>query len=205
MSDQPYTVRDSGKRESYDSGMVRDTAAGKTRPDLVRDGPMYLRWVRLLTLGAVKYAARNWMKASGQAEYDRFLESTDRHYTIWYTWRRYGINIENPDKHTREPLAEDHGAATWFNMNGVEYCADEMAKPQTSAAAVNRPYVPTLPGTDSQEWRDKIAKLTADNEVKPKMVFVPQRGWRESGPTQYMPGTIQCSDTAPCEMCGKSG
>ena len=119
-----FEVKDSGKRESFGSGMVRDTSAGKMRPDLVKDGPMYLRWVMLLTRGAVKYAARNWMKANGQEEYDRFLESADRHYEIWFHWRRYGINIENPDHPTREPLEEDHGAAVFFNMNGTEYCAE---------------------------------------------------------------------------------
>lgn len=127
LSASEFVVKDSGAREQFDSGMVRDTATGKMRPDLVRDGPMFMRWVMLLTKGAVKYAARNWMKAKGQDEFDRFLESTDRHYTIWYMWRRYGINIENPDNWTREPLSEDHAAATIFNMNGVEYTADEMA------------------------------------------------------------------------------
>lgn len=116
-----FEIKDSGQRESFDSGMVRDTAVGKQRPDLVRDGPMYLRWVRLLTNAVVKYSARNWMKASGQEEYDRFLESADRHYNIWYTWRKYGINIEDLNNPTNEPLKEDHAAAVFFNINGVEY------------------------------------------------------------------------------------
>lgn len=127
-----FTVKDSGDRAQFSSGMVRDVTEGKMRPDLVRDGPMFLRWVMLMTRGAIKYAARNWMKATGKDEYDRFLESADRHYMIWYTWRRYGINIENPDKPTREPLTEDHAAATFFNINGVEYTADRVAESQES-------------------------------------------------------------------------
>lgn len=121
-----YQIKDSGKRESFAGGMVRDTAAGKMRPDLIKDGPMFLRWVRLMTNGAVKYAARNWMKAAGQEEYDRFLESADRHYEIWYTWRMYGINIEDMDNPTTEPLKEDHAAAVYFNINGVEFVADKI-------------------------------------------------------------------------------
>jgi hypothetical protein len=101
--------------------MVRDTTEGKLRPDLVRDGPMFLRWIIHLTKGAVKYDPRNWMLATGQAEYDRFMESADRHFNIWYTWRQYGINIEDPYNPSTEPLQEDHAAAVMFNINGAEY------------------------------------------------------------------------------------
>jgi hypothetical protein len=137
MHEVLFVTKDSGERMTCASGMVRDTNAGKMRPDLVRDGPMYHRWVMLLTRGATKYAARNWCKATGQEEYDRFLESTDRHYHIWYTWRRYGINIENPDCPTREPLTEDHGAALFFNVNGVEYVAEQ--NPETELNKPPRP------------------------------------------------------------------
>lgn len=128
-----FAVKDTGTRETFDSGMVRDTTTGKQRPDLVRDGPMFMRWVMLLTRGAVKYAARNWMKASGQEEYDRFLESLDRHYNIYFTWRRYGINIEDPDNPTTEPLTEDHGAAVFFNLNGAEYVKEKMDAAKSQA------------------------------------------------------------------------
>jgi hypothetical protein len=128
-----FVVKDSGERKQFNSGMVRDTAEGKLRPDLVRDGPMFLRWVRLLTNGAVKYVARNWMKATGQAEYDRFLESADRHYTIWYTWMRYRINIEDDKNPTTEPLKEDHAAATIFNINGAEYVLGKIVNEELNA------------------------------------------------------------------------
>ena len=116
-----FVVKDSGKREQFESGMHRDTTEGKSRPDLVRDGPMYLRWISLLTKGAVKYAARNWMLASGEQEYARFLESVDRHYNIWFTWMKYGVNIEDAANPTTQPLQEDHAAAVFFNINGAEY------------------------------------------------------------------------------------
>lgn len=116
-----YTVEDSGERQQFEGGMQRDTAEGKVRPDLVRDGPMYLRWVRHMTEGAKKYEARNWMKAEGPEAYDRFLESVVRHFEIWYTWRRYGVNIEDLGNPTGEPPKEDHAAAVFFNINGVEY------------------------------------------------------------------------------------
>jgi len=121
-----YTIKDSGKREEFASGMVRDTASDKMRPDLVKDGPMYIRWIMHLTRGAIKYKARNWMQASGQEEYNRFLESADRHFTIWFMWRMYGINIEDPNHPTTEPLKEDHASAVYFNINGAEYVKEKI-------------------------------------------------------------------------------
>jgi hypothetical protein len=123
-----FVVKDSGKREEFTGGMVRDTAEGKQRPDLVRDGPMFLRWVRHLTKGAIKYKPRNWMLAIGDVEYERFLESTDRHFNIWYTWMRYGINIEDAEHPTNEPLKEDHAAAVFFNINGTEYVREKIVR-----------------------------------------------------------------------------
>ena len=116
-----FVVNDSGKRQEFASGMVRDITENKLRPDLVRDGPMFQRWIKHLTAGARKYAARNWMLAYGQEELDRFLESADRHFNIWITYRQTGVNIEDPNYPTTEPLKEDHAAAVFFNINGAEY------------------------------------------------------------------------------------
>jgi len=102
---EKFVVKDSGVREQFDSGMVRDTAEGKTNFALVLDGPMFWRWATHLTKGAVKYAARNWMKARGDAELERFKESAFRHFMQWY-------NGEED---------EDHAAAVFFNINGAEY------------------------------------------------------------------------------------
>lgn len=121
-----FEIKDSGKRDEFGGGMVRDTAEGKIRPDLVRDGPMLLRWIIHLTKGAQKYAARNWMLGCGQMEYDRALESADRHFLIWQTWRKSGVNIEDPNNPTTEPLKEDHAAAVFFNINQVEYLVPKL-------------------------------------------------------------------------------
>jgi len=123
-----FTTKDSGERVEFDSGMKRDVTAGKARPDLVLDGPMFVRWAALMTRGAEKYEPGNWLKAAGQAEYNRFLESCFRHFTCWYYWRRYGLNLEQwPNGPiTREPLSEDHAAAIMFNVNGVEYVAEKL-------------------------------------------------------------------------------
>jgi hypothetical protein len=100
-----FDVKDSGKREQFEGGMVRDVTEGKTDYTLVLDGPMFDRWAVHLTKGAKKYAKRNWMKASGQVELDRFKESALRHFLQWY----------------RNETDEDHGSAVIFNINGAEY------------------------------------------------------------------------------------
>lgn len=105
-----FVVKDSGQRQEFASGMVRDVTEGKTDFSLVLDGPMFIRWAVHLTKGAVKYAARNWMKAEGQEELDRFRSSAFRHFLQWY----------NGD------MDEDHAAAVFFNINGAEYVKNRL-------------------------------------------------------------------------------
>ena len=101
-------MKDSGARAQFDSGMVRDVEDDKTDYSLILDGPMFDRWAEHLTKGAKKYAPRNWMKASGDAELQRFKRSALRHFLQWY----------------RGEADEDHAAATIFNINGAEYVKD---------------------------------------------------------------------------------
>jgi hypothetical protein len=118
-----FVTKDSGERKQFASGMQRDTTTGKARPDLCFSGPMFQRWANLLTRGAVKYDANNWMKARGREEEDRFMESAMRHFHIWFMYRKFGINLEDPNNPTDHPLQEDHAAAVFFNINGLEYLA----------------------------------------------------------------------------------
>lgn len=103
-------VKDSGVRTEFDSGMVRDVATNKVDFSLILDGPMFKRWAQHLTNGAVKYQKRNWMKASGDPELERFRESALRHFVQWY----YG------------EIDEDHASAVFFNINGAEYVKDKL-------------------------------------------------------------------------------
>ena len=57
-----HIVADSGKREGFATGMVRDTREGKGRFELIT--PIALRRLALVyEKGAAKYAARNWERA----------------------------------------------------------------------------------------------------------------------------------------------
>ena len=100
-----FTIKDSGARMRFPSGMQRDLSTDKTDYTLVLDGPMFQRWAIHLTKGAKKYHKRNWMKAAGPEELNRFRESALRHFLQWY-W-------DEDD--------EDHAAAVFFNINGAVY------------------------------------------------------------------------------------
>lgn len=107
-----FTVKDSGKRQEYASGMVRDAEDDKTNFALIADGPMLKRWAEHLTKGAGKYAKRNWMFANSNAEYERFKESAFRHFMQWF--------LGEGD--------EDHASAVFFNLNAAEYTKERLVK-----------------------------------------------------------------------------
>ena len=68
-------MEDSGKREQFTTGAVRDTAEGKSRPDLISPYAQ-LRKGQWLRLGAEKYAERNWEKGM---KISRCIASICRH------------------------------------------------------------------------------------------------------------------------------
>lgn len=105
-----YVTKDSGKREEYSSGMVRDVNGDKPRFDLILpegisfEDQFLTRIAGLLTRGAVKYGERNWEKASGEEEMNRFKGSALRHLMQWMCGEE----------------DEDHAAAVVFNLLAYE-------------------------------------------------------------------------------------
>lgn len=132
--DDKFVVKDSGKREQFTSGMVRDTTEDKVDYELPMNGPMFDRWAEHLTKGAKKYpdtapGEPNWMLASGKEELVRFRKSAVRHFRKWL----------------RGETDEDHAAAVFFNINGVEYVKNRIhkepnAKPATRGSEVEAKY-----------------------------------------------------------------
>jgi hypothetical protein len=105
-----FAIKDSGERQQFASGMVRDTQGGKTDYWRALDGPMFERWAEHLTKGAVKYPdvaplVPNWTLAEGAEEIARFKASALRHFLQWF----------------RGETDEDHAAAVFFNINGAEH------------------------------------------------------------------------------------
>lgn len=111
MSAAERETKDSGERVEFESGMQRDTSAGKPRFDLIMpkllpyQEQMLYRWAMLMARGAAKYSDRNWEQADSPEERERFYESCDRHY---FQWRAGETD-------------EDHAAAVMYNITGVEY------------------------------------------------------------------------------------
>lgn len=100
---QGFVTKDSGERQQFETGMVRDVQTDKPRYDLV-DRPMLKRWAELMGRGAVKYGEDNWRKAATEAEMKRFAASLLRHV----------YQLLDGDR------TEDHAAAVMFNVAGYE-------------------------------------------------------------------------------------
>ena len=143
-----FEIKDSGARQEFEGGMVRDTTEGKTNFLNVLFGPMLDRWAEHMTKGREKYpdpepGVPNWTLAEGKAELLRAQESALRHLLQW----------------ARGDRDEDHAAAVFFNINLAEYVRDKMAD-----AALNRFHVTLgkLPPVTSEGCPDcENARLTA--------------------------------------------
>jgi len=104
-------IKDSGKRQEYKSGMVRDIQDGKANFFLLLpkgmpyEEQLLTRCGYHLTNGAKKYSERNWELAEGPEELERFKASAFRHFVQWIAGEE----------------DEDHAAAVVFNINAAEY------------------------------------------------------------------------------------
>lgn len=121
VKEDNFTVKDSGKRKSFDSGMVRDVQEGKIQYTRLLDGPMLKRWAEHITKGAVKYpdvsiGKANWTLADGKAELQRFKESAFRHFIEYMS---------------DEDTGEDKAAGVFFNINGAEFVKEKIKKMET--------------------------------------------------------------------------
>jgi hypothetical protein len=101
--DEYSEVKDSGVRQEFDTGSVRDTRKGKGRFDLMSPF-VEKRLARHFENGAVKYGDRNWEKGQPLM---RYIDSAKRH-----------INDFIADKLTGSPHLEDHLAAALWNIGG---------------------------------------------------------------------------------------
>jgi hypothetical protein len=74
-------MHDSGKRQEFNTGAVRDTAEGKSRPDLISPFAQ-LRCGEWMRKGAEKYSERNWEKG---IPISRCIASLERHLQQYKT------------------------------------------------------------------------------------------------------------------------
>ena len=97
-------VKDSGKRQNFSTGSVRDTNDNKPRFELITPIALY-RIAMHYTNGAKKYGDDNWAKGQPLR---RYIESAERH--LWKEKMGY--------------IDEDHAAA--FIWNGLAYLHTKM-------------------------------------------------------------------------------
>jgi hypothetical protein len=122
-----FTTKDSGERQSYASGMQRDTERGKPRFDLLMPkgvpfaDQMLTRFAALMARGAEKYDARNWEQADSAAELERYHSSAFRHFMQWIAGE----------------TDEDHAAAVMFNLMAAETLKYKLAFEASASRAAN--------------------------------------------------------------------
>lgn len=114
-----YITKDSGERQEFDSGSVRDTQEGKPRYDLIPPAPMK-RLAELYARGAEKYGEHNWTKGQPVS---RFQSSLERHYKQW---------VEGETD-------EDHLAAVLWNTMAIMHFEDTDWNDKFDWTPVNRP------------------------------------------------------------------
>lgn len=109
-----FTLKDSGKRQDYKSGMRRDIQEGKPRYDLIvgegQKDNLLKRWAELMEKGMKKYGYRNWELANSEEELIRFKASAYRHF----------IQTMNGEED------EDHYAAVCFNLNVILFLKEKL-------------------------------------------------------------------------------
>ena len=99
-----WETKDSGERQQFSTGMVRDVQTDKPRYDLL-DLPMLKRWAELMARGAKKYGENNWKKAGTEEELNRFKASALRHMF----------------QYMEGDVTEDHGAAVFLTSQGLKW------------------------------------------------------------------------------------
>ena len=103
-------MHDSGKRQEFSTGAVRDTAEGKGRFDLLSPAALF-RWARWMEIGAKKYDDRNWEKG---IPVSRCVDSAMRHLV------KYLAGHDD----------EDHLAAVMFNVAAIMHFEEHMPEMQ---------------------------------------------------------------------------
>lgn len=106
MAKKAYTTKDSGKRQEFETGMVRDTQEGKARFDLIPTESLR-RLADLYSRGAIKYEENNWKKGQPLS---RAYASLYRHLIQWREGDR----------------SEDHMAAVAWNAFAIMFYEETM-------------------------------------------------------------------------------
>ena len=131
-------VKDSGARQKFSTGAVRDIQNGKGRYDLI--SPIFLRRLaKHYENGAVKYGDRNWEKG---IPIGRFLDSASRHINEY----REGMRDE------------DHLAAAAWNIACIIHTEEMIERGLLPKELMNIPSYMSTKETDEIKVRDESKK-----------------------------------------------
>lgn len=134
-------LKDSGKRQSFDSGCVRDTAENKSRPDLI--SPYFMMRVGVhLEKGARKYDERNWEKGMSIS---RCIASLERHL------QQYKLGQTD----------EDHLAAIGCNNMFIIHYEELIKRGKLPAELNDMPFYESGPENEKIS-EDCVANITGD-------------------------------------------
>ncbi len=114
-----FVTKDSGARQEFGTGAVRDIQEGKGRFDLIPTLPIR-RLAQLYERGAIKYGDNNWQKGIPLM---RYVDSAERHMN----------NLK-----AGEPT-EDHAIAIVWNLFGFIWTLNEIQHGRLPAELDNRP------------------------------------------------------------------
>ena len=123
---QGFSIKDSGERQEFSTGSVRDTREGKGRFDLI--SPIGLeRLARHYENGAKKYGDRNWEKGQPVS---RFMDSALRHLN------RFRLGCRD----------EDHLIAAVWNLLAIVHVEHQVARGLLPGDLLDwpQPYEPEL-------------------------------------------------------------
>lgn len=145
-------IKDSGERQTFPSGAMRDPSTGKIKWSRVTFGPMLRRWAQHLTNAEAKYpdpkpGVPNFTLIESEEERLRYKESALRHFMSWFY----------------EETDEDHASAVFFNINGVEIIKDKMKARASAEAFKEFPYQQGVPMVQSGGQGGRIVNI---NSVK---------------------------------------
>lgn len=153
-----FVTKDSGKREEFASGMIRDTQEGKLRYDLAIDGPVFrhifkngvfeivaadfCEWYEhggadlagnvVFNLAAIEGGFALLLERYSQLMMRGMTKYSEKNWMQANGMAEYNRFKQSAARHFCQYLVgnkdEDHAVATWFNMNGAEYVLGRMPK-----------------------------------------------------------------------------
>ena len=128
-------MKDSGEREYYANGFMREPDANKPAFHLLLPKgipypeQMMTRFAVHMAKGALKYSDRNWERGIGEAELERAKAALLRHVM----------------QYVNDELDEDHASAIWFNVMQIEYITYKLKEQAIEATKLSNHSGPTDP------------------------------------------------------------